>query len=312
MSQTSRALAATVLRHAVLPLVVGCVLLLTLPGTVAQSTDADAPAEISKEDASRNAQEERIQEYLRKREERRIEKERARLEHEAAAAAAGAAVGAAAIESTRTDEVVVDASSSKKRNKKQDAEFVMPQELALAQETVRRSHLGQEPTVVGYLDLIESFEASPHQLAAFGSFLAEHGLLQEALVYYDVALSIETQDPVLWLNLGTLFRQSGQYNDAISAYVEALSLDPNNAMAHYNLGAVLDAKGKYEPALEEYKLALQLDPSLGDPAVNPQAASNQRLHTVLLLLYQESSLGMPLVKVPGGALEEPSSDDPER
>jgi tetratricopeptide (TPR) repeat protein len=309
MSQTLPARSAASFRYTVLLLGLGCVLLLSPPVAVAQSTDADPPAEMSKEEASRKAQEERIQEYLRKREERRIQKERSKLELEAAAAAAA---GAAAIESTRTDEVIVDAESTKKKKKNQDAEYVLPKELMLAQATVRRSHLGQEPTVAAYLELVESFEASPHQLAAFGSFLAEHGLLQEAIVYYDVALGIENQDPVLWLNLGTLFRQAGQYNESISAYVEALSLDGNNAMAHYNLGAVLDAKGKYDSAIDEYKLALQLDPTLADPAVNPQAASNQRLRTVKLMLYQESRLGMPLVEVPGGALEEPSSDDPER
>jgi tetratricopeptide (TPR) repeat protein len=275
--------------------------------------DQDVPAATSKQDEARQAQEERIQEYLRKREERRAQKERARLEREAAAA--GAAVGAGAVESTRTDEVVVDAESGKKRKKKKknaDSEYVLPKELAMAQETVRRSHLGENSTVVGYLDLIDAFEASPHQLAAFGSFLAEHGLLQEAIVYYDVALGIESDDPLLWANLGTLFRQAGQYNDAISAYVEALSLDSNSAMAHYNLGSVLDAKGKYDSAVEEYKLALQLDPSLADPTVNPHAASNPRLRTVQMMIYGESSLGMPLVKIPGGELEEPADENPER
>ena len=57
---------------------------------------------------------------------------------------------------------------------------------------------------------------------------------------------------------------------------------------------------------------VRFDPTLADPSVNPQAASNQRLRTVQLLLYQESSLGMPLVEVPGGALEEESTDDANR
>jgi len=305
-----------------MPAMVCCVLLVWAPCVAAQTegsggADQDTPAATSKQDETQQAQEERIQEYLRKREERRAQKERAKLEREAAAAsaaAAGAALGAGAVESTRTDEIIVDAESSKKKKKKKkaDPEFVLPKELALAQETVRRSHLGDEPMVLGYLDLIDNFEASPHQLAAFGSFLAEHGLLQEAIVYYDVALSVEGNDPLLWLNLGTLFRQAGQFNDAISAYVAALGLDSNNAMAHYNLGTVLDAKGKYDSAIEEYKLALQLDPSLADPAVNPQAASNPRLRTVKLMIYKESSLGLPLVEVPGGEIEERSAENPER
>ena len=111
--------------------------------------------------------------------------------------------------------------------------------------------------------------------------------------------------PQVRVNLGTLYRQLGKNTSAMKAYRAALSLDPNNATAHYNLGATFDDLDKYEEAIAEYKRALSLDPSLADPRVNPQAANNNRLLAVQLMLYkeQEGSLGLPLVALPDGGLE---------
>ena len=85
-----------------------------------------------------------------------------------------------------------------------------------------------------------------------------------------------------------------------------LGIDPNHAYAHYNLGAVLDEMGEYDYAVDEYKLALTIDPTLGDPAFNPQAANNEKLMAVRLLLYKEQAgnLGLPLVTVPNGEIDD--------
>jgi tetratricopeptide (TPR) repeat protein len=176
----------------------------------------------------------------------------------------------------------------------------LPSGLARAQRSIRGTRLGQDPTVQVYLDMVDRQEASPPQLAALGSFLAQNGMLDEALAYYHVAIHLEKKDPLLWLNLGTLHRQRNELSAALSAYGETLALDPNNALARYNVGAILDSTGDYQGAIDQYKIALTLDPSLGDPAVNPQAANNERLLAVKLLLYQEQagSLGLPLVEIP--------------
>ena len=156
----------------------------------------------------------------------------------------------------------------------------------------------------------------PHignHLGAFGNYLESAGWPRGALVYYEVALSIEQADPILWLNAGTVYRKLRKPKDAVNAYIRALSIDPNNARAHYNLGAVYDEQGKYEAAVEEYKIALLLDPLLGDPATNPQVAHNERITAVKLLLYQEQvgMIGLPLAEVPGGGLDpEAATDEP--
>ncbi|HKQ61251.1 MAG TPA: tetratricopeptide repeat protein, partial [Candidatus Polarisedimenticolaceae bacterium] len=190
----------------------------------------------------------------------------------------------------------------------------LPREVQALQREVRSAEVGKDPTVIAYLDLIEHNQATPHQIAAFGNFLAESGLTDAALGYYGLAIDRLPADPLLWVNVGTLHRQLGETASARSAFIEALSLDPNNALAHYNLGAVLDQTGNYDAALEEYKLALALDPKLADPAYNPQAVNNARLLAVQMLLYKEraGSAGLSLVEIPEGAIQEETAEpEPE-
>jgi tetratricopeptide (TPR) repeat protein len=229
------------------------------------------------------AKEARISEYLRKKEERRARRDLERAGKEVAGAQAAESATAAAARPETT-------------------EVVLPKSLQRVQDRVRESQLGQDPTVQRYLDLIGSGEASAQQLAAFGNFLGQNLMLQEALEYYAVALWLEEDDALMWANVGTLHRQLGQMSDAVSAYARSLAIDPHNGYTHYNLGATLDEMGKYKDAIEEYKVALTLDPSLGEPETNPQAVNNERLLAVKLMLYKEQggSVGLPLVDVPGG------------
>ena len=178
----------------------------------------------------------------------------------------------------------------------------LPRGLAKAQANVRATELGADPTVSEYLALIDEQGASPRQLAAFGNFIAENGLIRDALEYYEVAVRLEPNDPVLWINAGTLQIQAGNLSDAAKAFNQALRLNPNSAIAHYNLGTVLDSMDHYEDALLEYRAALTIDPSLGDPVHNPQAANNDHLTAVKLMLHQEraGSLSMGLIDVPTG------------
>lgn len=254
------------------------VLVAAAPALLAQ----EAPAPPSDKQKAKEA---RIEEYLRKKEERLAAKDAQRQEREVQKAAAQpVAEGAPASAPVATGK--------------------LPRELALAQDAVRRSSIGQDPTIQRYLDLIDRQEANAYQLAAFGNFLADAGLLPEAQLYYSVALGLEREDPVLWVNAGTLQRRSGQLGQAASSFGRALQIDPNNALAHYNLATVLDEQGHYEDALQAYTVALTLDPSLGDPRVNPQAANNDRLMAVKLMLYkqQAGALGTGLVDVPQGKL----------
>jgi tetratricopeptide (TPR) repeat protein len=297
-------------RPAWVPLLISLALLIgTLsPGALAQAAQeqesgaaSSGESQVSKQEQKERAKQARIEEYLRKREERLARKEL--KEKGVEIDAAGAAVTGAAV-ATETEE-------KKKKRQEEDDEVVLPKDLAEAQAIVRGNEIAQDPTVAAYLDLIDRAEASPQQLAAFGNFLSDYGAPRLALVYYDIALGLEPDDAILWLNVGTLHRKVQEYNAALDAFSRALEIDPNLAYAHYNLGATLDDLGKYDAALEEYRIALTLDPSLGDPETNPQATNNERLLAVKLMLYEEQigAKSLPLVDLPEGGLATPEPEE---
>ncbi len=284
-------------------------LLLGVPATARQSTpnsedDAVAPSaeesETTARDRRQQAKEARIEQYLQRREERRARRELTRAAAEPPPVTNGGNKSAPA---DSPMPVPTHAAPTK-----------LPKQLARAQENVRASALGVDPTVQVYLARIDEQRASPEQLAAFGSFVAENGLVEDGLAYYDVALNLQPGDPLLWLNYGTLQRQNANISRAMSAYQRVLDINPNSAMAHYNIGAIHDSQRKYEAAIDSFSRALQLDPNLGDPALNPQAAQNERLLAVKLKLYRQQigSLGLPLAEIPVPAAGEMDGGDDER
>jgi tetratricopeptide (TPR) repeat protein len=287
-------------------------------------TDEQAADELSKRERKQAAKERRIQEYLRKREERRAEKEQNRTAHEASEREKTAQeiekqqlAASGEIEAPRGKAALAPPPVEEPRERKRGTGggSRLPRGLARAQANVRATDLGADPTVQEYLELIDEQGASPDQLAAFGNFVAQNGMLDDAMAYYDVAVKIEPRDPTLWVNKGTLQLHAGHFSAAASDFGRALSLDPNHAVAHYNLGSALDEMDRYEDAVQEYKVALLLDPSLGDPTYNPQSANNDLLLAVKLMLYQEQSgsLSVPLLDVETGKLPTaPEEEDEQR
>jgi tetratricopeptide (TPR) repeat protein len=271
--------------------------------TAFEHEDAGAVAQQTEKQA---AKERRIADYLKNKEEGRLLREQERVANEArelekrqladpqdaGAAAAGA---------------VVAADATVERGDKPS----LPKGLAMAQAHVRETSLAADPTVQELLERIDWQEASAYELAAFGNFLSEHGLHHAGLEYYKVALRLEDDDEVLWVNIGTLRRKVGDLSGAASAYSKALSLNPNYALAHYNYGAIMDAQDKYKEAIHAYQVALTLDPTLGDPEFNPQVANNRHMTTVKTLLYQANvgTAGLPLVDVSTESLESAAGSD---
>jgi tetratricopeptide (TPR) repeat protein len=323
MSPRKRKVATSVLATLALCLLVAAGTLAT--PALAQSDPAQPQAQ-SDADNKKQAKEERIQEYLRKREERRAEKDMNRKAREARKVEDDAReiekqqladrqrveddarkVAAATAEADRTAAAAAAGSGDDKKKKKRSSASGatrtarLPKNLERAQANIRTTELALDPTVIEYLDLIDRQGASAHQLAAFGSFIAQNGMMRDALAYYDVALRLAGNDSVLWINAGTLYLQTKHFDRAAASFARALNLDPSNATAHYNLGATYDEMDKYKDAIEAYKTALALDPSLGDPARNPAAANNDLLIAVKLMLYQEQvgSLSLPLIDVVG-------------
>lgn len=288
------------------PLVIAALLLAAsfgLPGPSAQETapqepetaESVPPTAEERREERRKAKEDRIAEYLRKREEKRLEREAAAAAGEPAAEAPSVAPASARPRTERPKERRAAAETERTFRK-------LPRDLASAQKALRLTQIAKDPTIRHYMKKIDENQVNAQQLAAFGSFLADAGLSHIAVSYYEAALRLDRKDPLLWNNLGTIRRNMGDYSEAKTAFSNALDIDPANAVAHYNVGAILDQQGKYNRALREYRIALSLDPTLGDPEYNPGAANNDRLLAVKLMLYQEQAgnAGMPLLDVAGG------------
>lgn len=299
-----------------------------------EQPETDQPEEaVSSKDRKQQAKEKRIEEYLRKREERRAQKEMNRRAREAKQAEADAreiekqqlaTAEAAEREAQRAAAAAAEPPEAVAPTQKKAAKKLggrrraagaprLPRGLERAQANIRATELALDPTVQEYLVLIDQQGASAHELAAFGSFIAQNGMVRDALEYYNVALRLAGDDPVLWINAGTLHMQTKNLNAATNAFGRALAIDPNNAVAHYNMGAALDEMDRYDDAVAAYKTALSLDPSLGDPSYNPQAANNELLLAVRLMLYQEQggSLAVPLLDVTTGRLPDAIVEDVE-
>ena len=190
--------------------------------------------------------------------------------------------------------------------RKEDVRSARPsRDLALLQERLRASPLGQDATVLKYLDLVDRHEATGAVLNDFANFLARAGYLEEALAYYEVAIRENPRDATLLVNSGTVRRRLGRSSEAEAAFRKALRINPSNALAHYNLGTIFDERDDYDRAIEEYTKALALDPRLGDPTYNSQAVNNERLLVVKLELYKSraGALDLPLQRL----ATEPSS-----
>lgn len=166
-------------------------------------------------------------------------------------------------------------------------------------ERLKVSSLSKDPLAARYLRTVEREGSTPEQLGELAGFLAGRGALDDSAVLYHAAVKGNPKNVSLLYNLGAVQVLRKDYSAAARAFGHVLAIDPNHARAHYGMGTTLSADKRFDDAIEEYYTALTLDPSLGDPAVNPQAISNELLTLVKLRIYerQAQSLGLPLVDV---------------
>ena len=61
-------------------------------------------------------------------------------------------------------------------------------------------------------------------------------------------------------NIGTIYRVKGNYNDALSFFDQALSLDPTNPDFWNLKGMALRSLGRYDEATDCYNKSLEIEP----------------------------------------------------
>src|SRR6202012_5938365 len=77
---------------------------------------------------------------------------------------------------------------------------------------------------------------------------------------YDVALSLQPNNPEWLCNLGTALAKLGRTDEAVKAYQRALLASPGNPSVLNNLGRILLALGREEESLAAFQTALRGQP----------------------------------------------------
>lgn len=96
----------------------------------------------------------------------------------------------------------------------------------------------------------------------------ELGRLDDAIISYQKALSLNPMSAEAHGNLGNTLQSKGKSREALDSYLKALSLRPNYAEALNNCGVALEALGRYDEALTSYDKAQAIKPDYVDAHYN--------------------------------------------
>ena len=81
-----------------------------------------------------------------------------------------------------------------------------------------------------------------------------------ALRDYNLAVSMNKNDPIPYFNRGLIYMDKGEYESAVSEFNTALRLQPNMAKAYANRGLTYMAWEKYDEAYKDFYTAVRLKP----------------------------------------------------
>jgi tetratricopeptide (TPR) repeat protein len=93
---------------------------------------------------------------------------------------------------------------------------------------------------------------------SLGNVYLQKGNLDQALVEYDSALTLNPNVNRAHLNRGIVFFRKGEYDKAEGEFLAELKQNPDEDKAYNNLSAIYREKGLYDQAEEMAKKALQL------------------------------------------------------
>jgi tetratricopeptide (TPR) repeat protein len=89
-----------------------------------------------------------------------------------------------------------------------------------------------------------------------------------SLFQYMLKLAPNSEEAVLYNNLGYAYNISGRYNEAAEVCKKAVMFDPNNPYAHNSLGLAYINLGRYKEAAEQCRQAVKIRPDYTNACVN--------------------------------------------
>ena len=114
---------------------------------------------------------------------------------------------------------------------------------------------------------------------SLGYALWKLGRLDEAIVQYERAASLEPTLAISHINLGGVLQEGGRLDEAIAHCKLAIKIDPNCAPAHNNLGAAMLKRDMLPQAIWHFQQALALRPDVADTKRHLASAMERFLHS---------------------------------
>ncbi len=149
----------------------------------------------------------------------------------------------------------------------------------ILQEALARHNVQKNPA---------DYEAH-YNLAAM---LQARGESREALLQYQLALSLRPQDPTVNNAIAGAHLAAGHPDLAIPYLLTALHSRPDYFDAHYNLGTALAMRNDFSAALEQFRAAVQLQPQDANAQANLGAALAATGDTQHARIHLEKALAL--------------------
>jgi Tfp pilus assembly protein PilF len=143
-----------------------------------------------------------------------------------------------------------------------------PEQAAQAGSTtdVPASATGEDAVAANPLDAILAGADSPKLKARklFNQAVDDHlhGRLDQAIVGYKAAISVNPELATAHSNLGLAYNQKNNYASAIGEFHKALALNPKDAITYNGIGAALKAEKDLSGAVANLETAVKYDPKL--------------------------------------------------
>lgn len=97
--------------------------------------------------------------------------------------------------------------------------------------------------------------------------------LRDATRCYQESLRLDSKNPMVYNNLGTVYDSLKEYSKAEKMYHKALKIDPQAPLILKNLGTNLLVQHRYGKGWKTYEEALRLDPTIFEDHDSPTVSN---------------------------------------
>lgn len=129
----------------------------------------------------------------------------------------------------------------------------------LSAATIAHENRDYENAIIFYEKALSINPNLPAVYLKIGNICLDVLALNDALLYYEKTLELDPSNAVAYTNIGSVFQKNNQLDEAQEYYEKALELNPNYITAHYNLSYVLLMKKEYTLGFEKYRFRYHHD-----------------------------------------------------